>query len=186
LVNIQQVTATTNAENAKRGAQTSDNVACPRSGAEKQGQALQCVEVLGNLAALFEERRRQLAESVGLTVQQWEVLEQVQHEHFMPSLFAQKRASSAAAVSKILRQLTDKSLIIAHVSDKDARQRDYEVTKIGQELLGLVREQRRHAIDEVWLKLSHEQLDQFYEVGGELVSRLDSFAAQTRATQYKE
>lgn len=155
-------------------------------GADKHGQAHQCVEVLGSLAALFEERRRQLAESVGLTVQQWEMLEQVQHEHFMPSLFAQKRASSAAAVSKILRQLTDKGLIIAHVSDKDARQRDYEVTSVGQEVLARVREQRRHAIDEVWLKLSHQQLEQFHKVGGELVSRLDSLAAQTRANQHKE
>ncbi len=154
--------------------------------ATQQSRALKCVEVLGSLAALFEERRRQLAESVHLTVQQWEVLEQVQHEHFMPSLFAQKRASSAAAVSKILRQLTDKGLIIAHVSDKDARQRDYEVTSAGQELLSLVRDQRRHAIDEVWLKLSRQQLEQFLEVGDELVSRLDSLAAQSRATQIKE
>lgn len=152
----------------------------------QQSRALKCVEVLGRLAALFEERRRQLAESVHLTVQQWEVLEQVQHEHFMPSLFAQKRASSAAAVSKILRQLTDKGLIIAHVSDKDARQRDYEVTRGGQELLALVREQRRHAIEEVWLKLSQKQLEQFLEVGDQLVSRLDSLAAQSRATHHKE
>lgn len=149
-------------------------------GASKQPLALECVEVLGHLAALFDERRRQLAESVSLTVQQWEVLEQVQHEHFMPSLFAQKRASSAAAVSKILRQLTDKGLIVAHVSDKDARQREYQVTEAAKKLLTSVREQRRLAIENVWLKLSAEQLQNFSSVGGELVTRLDSLAATGR------
>lgn len=146
----------------------------------KQALSLQCVEVLGHLAALFDERRRQLAESVSLTVQQWEVLEQVQHEHFMPSLFAQKRASSAAAVSKILRQLTDKGLIVAHVSDKDARQREYKVTDAAKKLLDSVRKQRRDAIEKVWLKLSATQLQQFSSVGGELVTRLDSLAASGR------
>lgn len=145
--------------------------------------ALQCVEVLGQLAGLFDERRKQLAEAAGLTVQQWQVLEEVQHEHFMPSLFAERRASSAAAVSKILRQLTDKGLITAHVSERDARQRDYIVTPVGQGILSQVRALRQEAIDEVWLKLTPEALEQFLSVGGELASRLNTLAATGRPKQ---
>jgi len=150
---------------------------------DRQGTALQCVEVLGQLAGLFDERRKQLAEAAGLTVQQWQMLEEVQHEHFMPTMFAEQRSSSAAAVSKILRQLTDKGLITAHVSERDARQRDYVVTSGGKELLTIVRALRQEAIDEVWLKLNSESLEQFLSVGGELVSRLNTLAAAGRPKQ---
>ena len=147
----------------------------------KQRLALSCVEVLGRLAELFDERRRQLAEGARLTVQQWQALEEVQHEHFMPSMFAQRRASSAAAVSKILRQLTDKGLIVAHVSEKDARQRDYVVTAQGQAILSQVRDERQRAIDELWLQLSQEDLSNFYSVGTDLAERLEKVAAAGRS-----
>lgn len=143
--------------------------------------ALECVEVLGRLAALFEERRRQLADTVGLTVQQWQVLEEVTSEHFMPSMFAEQRASSAAAVSKILRQLTDKGIIVARISEKDARQRDYTVTPLGKRLLSRVRKQRQRAIDEVWRKLDDKRLSQFQSVGGELAQRLEAWARENRS-----
>lgn len=144
--------------------------------------ALACVAVLGRLAALFEERRRQLAETVGLTVQQWQVLEEVTSEHFMPSMFAQQRSSSAAAVSKILRQLTDKGIITAHVSDVDARQRDYVVTPEGKKLLARVRKERQRAIDEVWRKLSPADLKNFQAVGGTLADRLETWATKNRTS----
>lgn len=147
---------------------------------DKQALAHECVAVLGRLAALFEERRRQLAEGAGMTVNQWQVLEEVQTEHFMPSLFAQKRESSAAAVSKVLRQLTDKGLITAQVSTSDARQRDFSVTHEGKRLLAKVRKQRLRAIDEVWLKLDREGLSAFYSAGLELAERLEDFAATSR------
>ncbi|GEM_PF-363759 len=146
----------------------------------KESLALQCVEVLGRLAALFEERRRQLAEGGALTVQQWQALEEVALEHFMPSLFAQRRASSAAAVSKILRQLTDKGLITAHVSEKDGRQRQYVVTADGQKILTRVREERQRVIDELWLQLSREDLQSFYSVGSVLAEQLDKWATPGR------
>jgi len=132
------------------------------------------------LTALFDERRRQLAEGVGLTVQQWQVLEELQSEHFMPSMFAQQRASSAAAVSKILRQLTDKGIIVAHVSDDDARKRDYEVTPLGKTLLSQVRRERKRAIDEVWLNLSDEELKRFRKVGSTIAERLRLWAETNR------
>lgn len=142
--------------------------------------ALEGVLVLGRLSALFAERRRQLGESVGLTDQQWQALEEVQTEHFMPSLFAKERASSAAAVSKILRQLTDKGLVTAHVSDVDARQRSYQVTARGRAVLDELREGRREAIREVWLSLEAERLENFVETGTLLADRLEEFTEKKR------
>lgn len=137
--------------------------------------ALGCVAVLGRLAGLFTERRRQLAESVGLTDQQWHALEEVQTEHFMPSLFARERKSSAAAVSKILRQLTDKGLITGHVGMGDARQRSFQVTALGRETLRTLREGRQHAIRTVWLPLAPDELTAFQAVGTKVADRLEAF-----------
>jgi DNA-binding MarR family transcriptional regulator len=147
----------------------------------KESIALECVGVLGRLAALFEERRRQLASCVGLTVQQWQVLEEVTQEHFMPSMFAQQRASSAAAVSKILRQLSDKGIIVAHVSEVDGRQRAYEVTPHGQKLLAKVRKERERAIGEVWLSLSRKELADFHTIGDALATKLQAWAETNRS-----
>lgn len=153
--------------------------------AEKPRLALGAVEVLGRLAALFDERRRQLAEGAGLTVVQWQALEEVKHEDFMPSMFAAQRASSAAAVSKVLRQLSDKGLIVTSLSEKDGRQRDYKLTDLGATTLDYVRDQRQRAISEIWLKLSAEELRQFVSVGGHLAQRLDEWATH-EAQQEKE
>lgn len=144
--------------------------------------ALEAVEVFGQLAGLYEERRRQLAESVGLTIVQWQALEQVQHEHFMPSMFAAQRESSAAAVSKVLRQLVDKGLVIASLSDKDGRQREYNVTDRGRQLLDDVRQQRQRAIAEIWMKLASDELEQFVDFGRKVAHRLDNWAT-TEARQ---
>ena len=77
-----------------------------------KGQAAhQAIEQLQKLSELFQQRRVQLAKTVKLTEQQWRVLEEVSTEHFIPSMFARNRESSPAAVSKIIRQLTEKGLI---------------------------------------------------------------------------
>lgn len=149
----------------------------PTKGRNKQALALDCIGTLGRLAALFVERRKQLAEGVGLTDQQWQVLEEVQDEHFMPSLFAQRRESSAAAVSKILRQLNDKGLITASVSNKDARQRQYTVTKKGTRVIETLREERQRAIERVWLELSSKDLATFADLGGSIADRLERIAS---------
>lgn len=154
-----------------------------RQSTARHDSALACVEVLGRLAAAFAERRRQLAESVGLTDQQWQALEQVETEHFMPSLFARERASSAAAVSKILRQLTDKGLVTAHVGEVDARQRSYVVTPKGRDVLGTLRQERQEAIERVWLPLGKEELDAFQELGRKISERLEHHAQQHRPAQ---
>ena len=148
--------------------------------AAQQAVALGCVEVLGRLAGLFVERRRQLAESVGLTDQQWHALEEVQTEHFMPSLFARERASSAAAVSKILRQLTDKGLITGQVGAGDARHRSYQVTVRGHETLNTLRQGRQEAIRKVWLPLSATELNAFRSVGTKVAEQLETIAREIR------
>ena len=86
------------------------------------------IACLGRLTEVFERRRQELAASVGLTEQQWSVLDEIEQEHFMPSLFARRRDSSAAAVSKILRQLQDKELVVVSLRSGDARQRHYELS----------------------------------------------------------
>ena len=83
---------------------------------------------LQRLVDLFQQRRAQLAQGAGLTESQWEILERIASEHFMPSLFARHRESSAPAVSRIIRQLLRKKLITVSVSDTDGRQRRYQLT----------------------------------------------------------
>src|SRR5512145_2872283 len=83
---------------------------------------------LRRVSDAFRKRREELAISVGLTEGQWGVMEEIATLHFMPSMFAKHRSSSAAAVSKTLRQLADKGLIRSSLSKADGRQRDYELT----------------------------------------------------------
>src|SRR4249920_1857426 len=126
------------------------------------------IECLGRLAALYQERREQLAASVKLSDQQWGILEEIATEHFMPSLFARRRESSPAAVSKILRQLTDKGLIVVAIAKDDARQRKYSLAAKGKRAMDALRESREEAIREVWLKLSAREMRAFTGFGAQL------------------
>ncbi len=108
--------------------------------------AIACVT---RLAELTHQRRAQLATEVGLTDQQWGVLEEIATEHFMPSLFARRRESSPAAVSKILRQLSEKGLVVAEIAADDGRQRRYSLTDDGRRVISRLRASRESAIDEI-------------------------------------
>lgn len=130
---------------------------------------------LQRLTELFQHRRVRLARSVGLSEQQWRVLEEISTEHFMPSLFARARESSAAAVSKILRQLIDKGLITAAISGEDARQRDYALTPAGGETIARLREARARAIESIWLEIPNSRLEVFRQVSEELISSIETF-----------
>src|SRR5688572_17501240 len=131
------------------------------------------VDCLGRLTEVFRQRRLELAASVGLTEQQWSVLDEIQHEDFMPSMFARRRESSPAAVSKILRQLLDKELIVVSLSSGDGRQRNYELSPLGKRTLERLREQRQHAISAVWLEFDPDQVGAFTRFGNELIERLE-------------
>jgi DNA-binding MarR family transcriptional regulator len=146
-------------------------------------QAHEAIECLARLVELTRTRREQLAASVGLTDQQWGVLEEVATEHFMPSLFARRRESSPAAVSKILRQLVDKGLVVAAVARDDARQRRYALTAKGKRIMDRLRESREAAVQHVWLPLDRDELRTFTDFGRTLIVRLEQYAATAAAKE---
>ena len=136
----------------------------------------EAVACLGRLAEVFRQRRLELAASVGLTEQQWSVLDEIEQADFMPSMFARQRESSAAAVSKILRQLQDKELVIASLSESDGRQRHYGLSALGKRTLERLRELRQHAIGEVWLEFTADELVAFTRFGNRLIERLERYS----------
>lgn len=137
------------------------------------------IDCLGRLSEVFRQRRQELAASVGLTDQQWSVLDEIDSEHFMPSLFARRRESSAAAVSKILRQLQDKALITVSVDASDGRQRHYELSPRGKHVLDELRQRRQHAISRVWQQFDSAALQTFTRFGNELLSQLERYSNES-------
>src|SRR5262249_42152838 len=85
---------------------------------------------------------------------QWDVLERIASERFMPSLFARHRDSSPPAVSRIIRQLLRKGLITVSVSATDGRQRRYQLTARGRKTLDALRGLRRGAVAVMWMALA--------------------------------
>jgi len=135
------------------------------------------IESLQRLADLFQARRAQLAVDAGLTEQQWEVLEQIATDHFMPSMFARRRASSAPAVSRLIRQLLDKRLVTASAHEHDGRQRRYVLTAKGKRTLDVLRADRQSAIEAIWASLDPRALATFTAVSAELARRIEAYAA---------
>lgn len=133
----------------------------------------QGIRSLQRVAELFQQRRAELAWAVGLTEHQWGVLEEISTEHFMPSMFARQRESSAAAVSKTLRQLSDKGLVETAVPSDDGRRRSYQLTDAGKRVMRELRKQRERAIDHVWSRLPERALQDFISVADELARRMD-------------
>ncbi|HYL60848.1 MAG TPA: hypothetical protein VEU51_18420 [Candidatus Acidoferrales bacterium] len=147
---------------------------------QKQKAVHGAIEQLRVLAAVFERRRESLAREVGLTVEQWRVLEEVATEHFMPSMFARSRESSQAAVSKILRQLLDDGIILSAISNGDRRQRVYALTAKGRRVLGELRANRQRAIDAIWATLPAGELAAFRKFAHKLTARIESYAERER------
>lgn len=144
--------------------------------AKTRAEALQAIASLQRLTEIFSERRRQLAGQVGLTETQWQVLEEVEGEDFMPSMFARRRACSAAAVSRTLRQLLDRGLVQASIGTEDGRQRVYRLTAKGRRTLERLRDNRAEAIAEVWGKFRSAELRSFDRFAVELADRLERYA----------
>ena len=116
------------------------------------------IEQLQTLSHLFMKKRAVLAREVGLTEAQWRLLEEIQHEDFMPSMFASRRDYSKAAVSKLLRQLQEKQLIEAASGGTDGRTRKFKLTDQGNHCLNRLRETRMAAIDEIWMTIDAKLL----------------------------
>lgn len=145
------------------------------SNSSQIGEIHAAIDCLGRLSEIFRQRRQELAASVGLTEQQWSVLDEIENEHFMPSMFARRRESSAAAVSKILRQLQDKELVVVSVDASDGRQRHYELSPRGKRTLGELRARRQHAIEHVWQRFDAPTLQSFTRFGDELIQTLERY-----------
>jgi len=132
------------------------------------------IAALQRLADLFSERREQIAREAGLSIPQWRVLEEVATEHFMPSLFAQRRAVTPAAISKVVRSLLERDLIRTSIAEADRRHRAYELTSEGEQLLDRIRMTRQIAIDEIWGQLPVSELSEFARFGKLLADRLEA------------
>jgi DNA-binding MarR family transcriptional regulator len=136
------------------------------------------IESLGRLTELMERRRQQLARAVGLTPPQWQALEGISREGFMPSLFARARESSPAAVSRTLRQLLERGLVEVSTAADDARKRDYLLTPSGRQLLEALQQAREAALEAVWKGLPDADLAEFARFGAVLAGRLAAYAAR--------
>jgi DNA-binding MarR family transcriptional regulator len=146
-------------------------------------QVHEAIACLGRLSDAFCRRREQLAISVGLSDGQWGVLEEISREHFMPSMFAKTRESSAAAVSKTLRQLIDKDLISVTLSKSDGRQRAYVLTAKGERIMEGLRQERELAIEKIWLTLDREDIKNFASFASELTLRLEQYGSTRRSEE---
>ncbi len=140
------------------------------------------IACLGRLTAAFARRRHQLAASVGLSEGPWGVLEEIATQHFMPSMFAKHRDSSAAAVSKTLRQLLDKGLVSVALSKADGRQRDYVLTAKGKRALDVLRNERELAIENIWTSLDPAEVGKFVAFGTELSQRMERYGSPSKET----
>lgn len=155
-------------------------MASKTSATHRQARTERTIEALQGLVEVFEDRRASLARSAGLSPSQWQVLEQVGQDDFMPSLFARRRDVSPAAVSRTLRQLLDARLVDVHISPRDARQRLYRLTRKGRKALDAVHEERAQAITAVWDSLSEADLTRFERLCRNLAGRLHDYEAKRR------
>lgn len=134
------------------------------------------IAAVQRLAEAYLLRRGQLAAAVDLTEQQWAVLEEIATEHFMPSMFARRRQSSAAAISKTLRQLLTRGLVAVAVGREDGRHRRYTLTAAGRALMGRLRAERQRAIDRIWRRLDRRELALFTEFSNRLAGQIEAYA----------
>ncbi|MCP5060326.1 MAG: winged helix-turn-helix transcriptional regulator [bacterium] len=131
---------------------------------------------LQELADLFAWRRSQLAAEAGLRESEWRMLEEVESEHFLPSLFARERACTPAAVSKTLRALQEAGLVRARIDSEDGRRRRYSLTAAGGRRLRALRTAREEALRVIWSDLPERELARFARFSEGLVDRLRSYA----------
>ena len=136
----------------------------------------EAIDALGRLTELMDRRREQLGRQVGLSPQQWRILEEIGREDFMPSLFARARECTPAAVSRVLRQLLEQDLVSVSISGEDARRRDYALTAKGRRTLETLRDAREDALNAVWADLDRAELRRFARFGSSLADRLEDYA----------
>ena len=140
------------------------------------------IQGLQRLAELFAERRRQLAREAGLSEGEWQVLEEIAGERFMPSLFARRRRVSPAAVSRTLRGLKKRGCVRDAIAPRDARRRAYSLTAEGRRVLARLQASRARAIEAIWAPLPSGELVRFGSFASELADRLEAYAGRRAAS----
>jgi DNA-binding MarR family transcriptional regulator len=148
----------------------------PTQAIARRDPIYRAIEAMTALSELFERRREVLARDAGITIEQWRVLEEISTEHFIPSMFARSRDSSAAAVSKILRQLLDGGLVSAAIGRDDRRNRHYKLTVKGNRTLGELRIARQKAIEAIWTGFSGDELAAFSKFAARLSDRIEHYS----------
>ncbi len=153
-------------------------VAAKRNGAPvaKTRRIHDAIEQLANLVEVFERRRDTLAAEAGVTVEQWRVIEEIGSRRFMPSMFARRRESSAAAVSRILRQLLDAGLVSVTISQNDGRNREYRLTTEGERALADLKRSREAAIESVWMSQDASEIEAFSNFAKKLVCAIEDYS----------
>jgi DNA-binding MarR family transcriptional regulator len=143
---------------------------------ERRDPIFRAIEAMASLAEIFERRREVLARDAGITIEQWRVLEEISTDHFIPSMFARSRDSSAAAVSRILRQLLDAGLVSAAIGRDDRRNRSYRLTAKGMRTLAELRAARQAAIEAIWTGFSRDELASFSTFASKLSDRIERYS----------
>ena len=136
---------------------------------------LAAIQSLQRLTDLFRERRLQLAGAIGLSEAQWRLLEEIAGEAFMPSMFAKRQDCSPAAISRTLRQLQDRELVAARISQTDARQRVYSLTAAGRRMLERLHRERAQAIEAIWEPYNASELERFTRFATRLGDDLEAY-----------
>ena len=144
--------------------------------APKTRRIHEAIEQLANLVDVFERRRDTLAADAGVTVEQWRVMEEIGSRRFMPSMFARRRESSAAAVSRILRQLLDAGLVSVAISQSDGRNREYRLTTEGERALADLKRSREAAIESVWMSQDAAEIEAFSNFAKKLVRAIEDYS----------
>src|SRR5271156_2276401 len=116
------------------------------------------IEAMTALAEIFERRREVLARDAGITIEQWRVLEEISTEHFIPSMFARSRDSSAA------------------IGREDRRNRSYKLTAKGHRTLAELRASRQAAIEAIWTGFSRDELAAFSMFASKLSDRIERYS----------
>jgi len=151
-----------------------------RASRKPRAATLDAIQSLQRLSDLFRERRLQLARAIGLSEAQWRLLEEIAGDAFMPSMFAKRRDCSPAAVSRTLRQLQDRELIAADISQDDARQRVYSLTADGRRMLERLNRERAQAIETIWEPFSASELERFTRFATRLADDLEAYRRRER------
>ncbi len=104
-----------------------------------------------------------------------QVLEDVDGESFMPSIFARSRSCNPAAVSRTLRQLLERDLVRSSIGESDVGRRVYRLTPKGRRALEWLTARRQPAIATIWNPMRRTDLPSFSRLASDLASRLEDY-----------